>query len=293
MDLPLVSVKMITFNHKNYISRAIDGVLKQKTNFRYELVIGDDCSTDGTTELISEYSAKYPDIIRHIIRKENLGAKRNAQDLNSYLEGKYVALCEGDDYWTDHYKLQKQADFLRTHPDFTMCFHSADVIREDNIETELFKDLEERVYTPNEILSKWLVPTGSVLVVREFYAKLYYHPDYLFTDIALFLTLAEYGKIWCMKESMSVYHRHTLGITQKKYTVKKKRLHYVALNRQFKNKYKIEIRALLSSVYLSMAKELQKKKSVSFIWVLIPAFYYSPSFTIKQLSKHFTKMNSI
>jgi glycosyltransferase involved in cell wall biosynthesis len=287
MEIPLVSVKMITFNHKNYISRAIEGVLMQQTDFRFELVIGDDCSTDGTSELISEYVAKYPGIIRHIIRKENLGAKRNAQDLNSYLGGKYVALCEGDDYWTDPFKLQKQADFLRTHPEFTLCFHSANVIREDNIETDLFKDLEEREYTPNEILLKWLVPTGSVLVVREYYSKLYYHPDYIFTDIALFLTLAEYGKIWCMKEPMSVYRRHTSGITQKKLTVKMKKLHYTALNIHFKEIYNKEIRVLLSSVYLSEAKVLQKKKSLSFIWFLISAFIYSPSFSIKYLCKYF------
>jgi glycosyltransferase involved in cell wall biosynthesis len=289
MDAPLVSVKMITYNHKKYISKAIEGVLMQRTDFRFELVIGDDCSTDGTTELISNYREKYPDLVRHIERKENLGAKRNAQDLNSYLRGVYVALCEGDDYWTDQDKLQKQADFMRTHPEFAMCFHSAEVIREDNNETTLFKDLEEREYTPNEILSNWIIPTGSVFVVRDYYLKLYYHPDYLFTDIALFLTLAEYGKIWCMKKPMAIYHRHPGGMTQKPYSLELRKSHFIALNRQFKKKYDKEIRALISSLCISKAKELQRNGSCSFIWFILSSFYYSPKISIDYFFKIFPR----
>ena len=127
---------MIAYNQGHFIRRAIEGILEQKTNFNFELVIGDDCSTDGTTQIIESYAKAYPRIIRHIVRKENLGAKCNAEDLNKFLSGKYVALCEGDDYWTNPLKLQKQADFMELHPGFSMCFHPAVVLREDNIETD-------------------------------------------------------------------------------------------------------------------------------------------------------------
>lgn len=118
MDKPLVSVKTITYNHEKYIAQCIEGILNQKTNFDFEYIIGEDCSTDKTMDVIQEYAAKYPDIIRVITSEQNVGATLNDQRTDDACRGKYVAFCEGDDYWTDPYKLQKQVDFLEANPNY-------------------------------------------------------------------------------------------------------------------------------------------------------------------------------
>ena len=116
----LLSIDVITYNHAKFIRKCLDSILMQKTNFSFEVLIHDDASTDGTADIIREYEAKYPDIIKPIYQTENqwqknIGISKNFQ--HPRIHGKYVALCEGDDYWTDENKLQKQVDFLEKHPE--------------------------------------------------------------------------------------------------------------------------------------------------------------------------------
>ncbi len=125
-----VSICCLVYNHKEYIRKALDSFLMQKTNFRYEILINDDCSTDGTTEIIREYERKYPDIIRPLYHSENQYSKSyklgNMMSITfnfPRVKGKYVALCEGDDFWTDETKLQQQFDALEQNPDCTFCSH--------------------------------------------------------------------------------------------------------------------------------------------------------------------------
>lgn len=131
---PLVSISCITYNHAPYIREALEGFVSQQTDFPFEVLIHDDCSTDGTTEIIREYEAKYPEIIKPMYETENqysLGKPIGTQVWNlPRAQGKYIALCEGDDYWTDPLKLQKQVDFLESHPDFGMCYTDFDVRNE-------------------------------------------------------------------------------------------------------------------------------------------------------------------
>jgi len=127
MTDPLVSVQMITYNHAPFIVQAIEGVLQQKTNFPFELVIGEDCSTDGTREIVFEYQKKHPDIIRVITSDKNVGAKKNGYRTIKACQGKYIAFCEGDDYWHHPYKLQNQAGYLESHPECGMVFADCDV----------------------------------------------------------------------------------------------------------------------------------------------------------------------
>ena len=127
MTEPLVSVKMITYNHAPYIARAIEGVLQQKTNFPFELVIGEDCSTDGTREIVFEYQRKYPKLIRVVASEKNLGAAANSRQTTKVCRGKYLAFCEGDDFWHDPSKLQKQVDYLESHPECGLVYSSYDV----------------------------------------------------------------------------------------------------------------------------------------------------------------------
>ncbi|GAA6764496.1 glycosyltransferase [Flavobacterium johnsoniae] len=122
----LVSVHMITYNHEKYIAQAIEGVLMQQTTFRYELVISDDSSLDNTLNIIKEYQERHPNIIRIIYREKNLGSMRNFSDTFNYCNGKYIAICEGDDYWTDSLKLQKQVDVLENNPKLMGCFHNSE-----------------------------------------------------------------------------------------------------------------------------------------------------------------------
>ena len=129
-----VSITCITFNQREYIAQAIESFLMQKTNFKYEILIHDDASTDGTTDILREYEKKNPDIIKVVYQTENQysqGKKITQTFLYPLCQGKYIAFCEGDDYWTDPYKLQKQYDYMEAHPDCSMCVHAADIVKAD------------------------------------------------------------------------------------------------------------------------------------------------------------------
>lgn len=130
----LVSICCITYNHGPYIRACLDGFVMQKTNFDFEVLINDDCSTDGTTDIIKEYAAKYPTIIKPIFHAENQYSKGIRRILATFVfpraKGKYIALCEGDDYWTDQYKLEKQVAFLESNPDYGLVYTGAHVLHE-------------------------------------------------------------------------------------------------------------------------------------------------------------------
>ena len=130
MNQPLVSVKMITYNHVPFIAKAIEGVLQQKANFPYELVIGEDCSTDGAREIVFDYQKKYPDIIRVITSDMNVGMKKNGYRTTKACRGKYIAYCEGDDYWHDPSKIQLQADYMESHPTCGMILTDGNIYHE-------------------------------------------------------------------------------------------------------------------------------------------------------------------
>ena len=125
-DNPLVSVKMITYNHAPYIAEAIEGVLRQERDFPLELVIGEDCSTDGTRAIVFDYQTRYPDIIRVVTSEANVGMIENSIRLERASRGKYYASCEGDDYWHHPQKLRKQIDFLEAHPEYGFIFSDCD-----------------------------------------------------------------------------------------------------------------------------------------------------------------------
>src|SRR5258708_3052102 len=132
---PLVDVTLITYNHEKFIAQAIESVLSQQTGFEFRLLVGDDCSTDNTQSIIRSYAEKYPERICLMLDSTHRGLKSRERVGVRALTGstaKYVALLDGDDYWTDAYKLQKQADFLETHPDFAICFHNVRMVFQDS-----------------------------------------------------------------------------------------------------------------------------------------------------------------
>ena len=123
--LPIVSVHCLVYNHELYLRQCLDGIVMQKTNFHFEAIVHDDASTDGSSDIIREYAERYPRIIKPIYEVENQYSKKDGSIDNIMLDacrGKYIAFCEGDDYWTDPYKLQKQVDFLETNSDYGMCY---------------------------------------------------------------------------------------------------------------------------------------------------------------------------
>lgn len=124
---PMVTVRTSTYKHASFIKQCIEGVLMQKTDFPIEFIIGEDFSTDGTREIVFEYAKKYPDIIRVFTADYNVGSKANGRRCIRAARGKYIALCEGDDYWIDPLKLQKQVDFLEKNEEFGMCYSQAKV----------------------------------------------------------------------------------------------------------------------------------------------------------------------
>jgi len=223
MTKPLVSISCITYNHINFIRDAIEGFLMQKTNFPFEILIHDDYSTDGTEDVIREYEKKYPDIIKPIYEKENQWSKgiRGSLVFNfPRAQGKYMALCEGDDYWTDPLKLQKQVDFLEANPDFSVCFHPVKVIQEDGSKPdEIFPSFEHRfkkdVLGLEDLLVHNFIQTNSVMYrwrfvnenIKDFFPK-----DILPGDWFLHMLHAQKGKIGFIDEVMAVYRRHKDGL---------------------------------------------------------------------------------
>ena len=130
-----VSVAMITFNHERFVAQAIEGALMQETKFDYEIIIGEDCSTDATRDILLDYRNRYPNRIKLVLQKTNVGPKDNFADVMRQTNGQYVAFLDGDDYWISPHKLQLQSDVMDSHPEWSMCFHATNILGEDGSES--------------------------------------------------------------------------------------------------------------------------------------------------------------
>ena len=215
----LVSVFCLAYNHEPYIARALDSMVCQKTDFAYEIFVHDDASTDRTAEILREYEARYPDKIRGYYETENQYYNPNLHITRDLLvplsSGKYFAFCECDDSWEDPLKLQRQVDFLREHPDYTMCVHNAynHVVGTDETEDKIYPAVtEDRDYDAGEIIRNGagLFATNSFMIRREAYVD---PPDCFkmqdLSDYTILMYAVFQGKIRCLKEVMS---RHNEGI---------------------------------------------------------------------------------
>ena len=215
----MVSISCITFNHENYIGRAIESFLSQETNFKIEILIHDDASTDETQEIIRKYEQKFPDIIKPIYQKENQyskGNKRMNAEFNfPRAQGKYIAFCEGDDYWTDNFKLQKQVDFLEKNLDYNLCGSRAQLYHE---ETGKMTKSEGKIYgnvSLNDVLRKNQFSTcTAVLRKANLDQALFSNWEKFFTgDWSLWCGLLRNGKGYNFKEVTAQYTVHSGGIT--------------------------------------------------------------------------------
>lgn len=214
----MVSIQCTAYNHEKFIRETLEGFVMQKTNFRFEAIVHDDASTDGTADIIREFAEKYPDIIKPIYETENQYSKNDGtltRIMYKACKGKYIAICEGDDYWTDPYKLQKQVDFLETHPDYVMCSHSY------NTYIEEYKSFEPAYYNEEDITynldmfisrEKWLTqPLTCIYSTLNFNLEKYL--EYKDSkDVTLFYHLLKSGKGFFMKDCMAVYRVHKYGV---------------------------------------------------------------------------------
>lgn len=210
-----VSISCITYNHEKYIKEAIESFLIQKTSFKYEILIHDDASTDRTAEIIKEYEEMYPDVIKVIYQKENKYSQniRRIHDLFNVprARGKYIALCEGDDFWTDPYKLQKQFDYMEKHSECSLCFHAAKFIDDDGRETGKIAKISNENYNVlfEELIHKAtpsFIPTASRFYRKALMEKL---PDWYYKcsvgDFPMALILGYKGHFHYINEIMSAY----------------------------------------------------------------------------------------
>ena len=217
---PLVSICCITYNHAPYIRECLDGFMMQKTNFPIEIIINDDASTDGTTEIIKEYEARYPDIIKPIYQIENQYSKgvrgMYANFCFPRAQGKYIALCEGDDYWTDPLKLQKQVDFLEANPEYVMCSHRFKqyMQQEGKYKDDWYGDISDGiVYDLDTLIHGGWYHHPLTVMFRSDKLDLKGYSRYLYSmDVVLFFHLLKKGKGNMMPDKMAVYRIHSGGV---------------------------------------------------------------------------------
>lgn len=211
---PLLSVAMITYNHAPYIAQAIDSVLRQETRFPIEIVLGEDCSTDGTREIVREYQRNHPRVLRALLPESNLGATQNFVATLAECRGRYVATLEGDDYWTATDKLQKQVDFLEAHPECSLSCHRVQYIYADGSRPPhgYREDVAAGFYTPDHLIRDFFVKTCSVVMRGEWTRNL---PEWMqlsfIGDWPLFCLAALHGKVALLDDNMAGYRVHAGG----------------------------------------------------------------------------------
>lgn len=207
----MVSILCSAYNHEKYIEETLESFVNQKTNFEFEVIINDDCSTDNTAKIIKEYQIKYPNIIKPIYQEENQYSKGKRMTIDILLplaKGKYFALCEGDDYWVDENKLQKQVDFLEKNSDYSLCVNNAIKVKSNSKRIgEISPVKRDQELTCEDFIAGGggFVATNSILAPIKYARKL---PSY-FNDFSIDylwqIYLSSCGRTYCFNDIMSAY----------------------------------------------------------------------------------------
>lgn len=225
----MVSVIVLTFNHEKYVAQALDSILMQKVDFRYEILVGDDASSDRTTEILREYQKRYPDIIHLWLREQNLGSTKNSYELLNCAQGKYIAACEGDDYWLTTDKLQRQVDFLEANLRYIGCAHKCRIVDEDGAPWPVQKlswVTEKKIYTIKDFRGLILPGQAATIVRRNIYRNARYDYSVFWKanpqigDRTTAMIYAAQGEFYCFPYVMSCYRRCRTGtsLTTQTYT---------------------------------------------------------------------------
>jgi glycosyltransferase involved in cell wall biosynthesis len=211
-----LSVPIITYNHERFIANALESVLMQHVDFSYEIVVGEDCSTDATREILLSYQKRFPDKIRLLLPEKNLGMMGNFIATLKACRGEYIALLEGDDYWTSSNKLQKQVAFLDAHPECSACFHNVLITHESTPEKDCFfheAPLSHSYFHLKDIVSSHFIPTCSTVYRGGLFEKFPdWYKDMPMGDWPLHILNAEHGSYAYLDEVMATYRVHGGGI---------------------------------------------------------------------------------
>ena len=294
MSEVLVSVVMIAYNQEQFIQQGIEGILMQLAKFPIELIIADDHSTDNTEKIILDLIQNHPNgaWIKYTKHAVNKGMKDNFLWALSQTTGKYIALCEGDDYWTNPQKLQKQVELLEENKDYSMCFHSVTI--ENSIKKNIYPEIaaENRAYSSDELLLTKVAHTVS-FIFRAEYLKLDLSKNkpIFGGDVFLSLMMAEHGKVFGMIEDMGVYRIHPLGISnlyveqlgvahQKKFVMQ-----FIFFKKTFPSLSKNAINTKIVDHCITVAKHYYNKKNPQAIIYLLLAIYYRPDLIVKGFKK--------
>lgn len=261
-----VSVVVMTFNHARFIRQALDSVLAQRGARRYEVLISEDCSTDGTREIVVDYQRRYPDRIRLLLSEHNLRSNAVVRRGIEAARGAYVAFLDGDDYWTDPDKLEKQVEFLRAHPQCSMCFHNARVVDEEGTR-------EARNWTPanqprftgfEDIWMGNFIPMCSAMFRRTALERIpaWYESLFPITDWPLHILSARHGAIGYLDEVMGVYRQHGGGLYSAQSEAQKQEqtlAFYRTMNANFDYRYDKLVRGALSRYFFEWAEEYKRR----------------------------------
>lgn len=214
-----VSIIMLCYNHKAYIRQALDSIFSQKTKYNFELLITDDCSQDGSQEILLEYKKKYPNKIRLFLRKKNLGTTKNSYYLRTIAKGKYLAALEGDDFWCSDNKLEKQLDFLESHPEYYACTHKCMVVDENNVPikekndftVDTFWNFSGKVFTIKDFEKGCFSGHGSTLIAKNYFkddsldTTIFYKAHRYIGDRTGQMVVAAKGNTYVLDDVMSCY----------------------------------------------------------------------------------------
>lgn len=215
----ILSIYVPTFNHEKYIERALDSIKMQCTDYTYEVLVGEDCSTDNTRNVLKEYERKNPGFAHYFYRDHNMynETPNNAADLKMRCKGKYIIALEGDDYWIDPFKLNKQITFLEEHADYVAVSHNCVVVDENSEPNgEKYPECYDTEYTIEHYMKGILPGQLTTLMFRNYYKNEFFDLSFIKTNIQpgdrkLYFSLICSGKIFCMQESMSAYRHVTMN----------------------------------------------------------------------------------
>jgi len=256
----------MTYNHANFITQALDSVLMQQVDFDYEILISEDCSTDGTREIVLRYYEQHPERIRLLLSEQNIRTNQVVARGIHAARGQYIALLDGDDYWISPHKLQKQVDFLDSHPECAICFHNAQVVHEDGSQQPWnWNSAHQKEFSTLEDM--WMgnfIATCSTLFRRGLFGKVpdWYDTFFPITDWPLHLLNAEHGLIGYIDETMAVYRYHSGGLYSPFSQIQKleKTLQfYQRINSCFGFKYNQTIQSAISKYFLEWTEEWRNR----------------------------------
>ena len=284
-ELPLVSIQCLVYNHEPYLRQCLDGFVMQKTNFKFEAIVHDDVSTDGSAAIIREYAEKYPDIIKPIFETENQYSKHDGsldRIMNEACMGKYVAICEGDDYWIDQYKLQKQVDFMEANPDCSLCFTNIKILNEDTGEIDenpLTSYLNESLPKGKEELFYYImlglcrIQTVSVLYSSRYYSMIRNNDRiFLMGDTPLWLDLSQCGRFHYLQDKTAFYRVHTGSACRNPRTYNKFRLSMFEMRIYYCNKYGYKVPSKVKRDYNKCALKIMMDGQLNNIILPYPIY---------------------